>query len=44
MAYVKRTDLTNETAGRLPVTPNYKGRYDVTGIIGNVVLATYGFP
>jgi hypothetical protein len=44
MAYVKRTDLLTATAGQLPVAPTYKGRKDVTGIIGNVVSVTSGFP
>jgi len=44
MACVTRTDLVGATAGQLPVAPTYKGRKDVTGIIGNVVFVTSGFP
>jgi hypothetical protein len=28
---------------QLPGVPNYTGRYDVTGIIGNIVLVDSGF-
>jgi len=31
------------TAGQLPEAPTYKGRYDVTGIIGHMLPETLGF-
>jgi len=35
--------LTGRPAKQLPGGPNYKGRYDVTAMVGNVVLVNSGF-
>jgi len=39
-----RAELRGEPAGYLPDTPTYKGRQDVTRIIGNIMLVHSGFP
>ena len=38
-----RANQRSGPVGQLPGAPNYKGRYDVTEIIGNMVLVHSGF-
>jgi len=39
-----RAKIRGEPAGYLPDAPTYKGRQDVTRIIGNIMLVHSGFP
>jgi len=42
LSVTNTAEFSGETAGQLPGAPTYKRHYDVTGIIGSMVLVNSG--